>query len=141
MSSGFPGFYGNIPCDVNYLPDDEHAANARSALQWMLLQDAPKDCPGDNATHQSAATCDQILLLPAWPEELSTLSFKLVSEAAELRVGPKSEKQAAGQHAWHNTTVRLDCKGGELQALDVVPESRRKDLVFVASICRPHSAD
>ena len=120
-SSGFPGFYGNIPCDVNYLPDDEHAANARSALQWMLLQDAPKDCPGDNATHQSAATCDQILLLPAWPEELSTLSFKL--------------------HAWHNTTVRLDCKGGQLQALEVVPESRRKDLVFVASICRPHSAD
>ena len=68
---------------------------------------------------QSAATCDQILMLPAWPEELSTLSFKL--------------------HAWHNTTVRLDCEGGKLQELAVVPESRRKDLVFVASICRPQS--
>jgi hypothetical protein len=115
----FPGFYGNIPCDVNYLPDDEHAANARTALQWMLLQDAPMNCPGENATHRSAGTCDQILVLPAWPEELATVSFKL--------------------HAWHNTTVLLSCGGGKLKELVVEPEVRRKDLVFVAVICRPAS--
>ena len=72
------------------LPDDEHGANARTALQWMLMQDAPMDCPGDNATHRSAATCDKILVLPAWPEELTTLSFKL--------------------HAWHNTSVQLSSR-------------------------------
>ena len=117
----FPGFYGNIPCDVNYLPDDEHAANARTALQWMLLQDAPRACATSNVTLRDGSSkrehCDQILILPAWPSEWKSVSFKL--------------------WAWHNTTVQLDCREGVLQYLEVLPKERRHDLVFVSQLCRP----
>lgn len=118
----FPGFYGNIPCDVNYLPDDEHAANARTALQWMLLQDAPRSCPLGTETSGMGEVnkrqyCDQILILPAWPAEWKSVSFKL--------------------SCWHNTTVQLICQDGELQHLQVLPEERRQDLVFVSHLCRP----
>ena len=117
----FPGFYGNIPCDVNYLPDDEHAANARTALQWMLLQDAPRACATSNVTLRDGSSkrehCDQILILPAWPSEWKSVSFKL--------------------WAWHNTTVQLDCQEGVLQHLEVLPKERRQDLVFVSQLCRP----
>ena len=112
----FPGFYGNIPCDVNYLPDDEHAANARTALQWMLLQDAPKSCSAGSGSSEREY-CDQILILPSWPAQWRTVSFKL--------------------SAWHNTTVQLSCEDGKLLDLTVVPEERRQDLVFVSHLCRP----
>ena len=85
------------------------------ALQWMLLQDAPRACPPNAAPGLLA--CDDILVLPAWPPEYDTFSFKL--------------------RAWHNTTVAMECHAGVLTSLNVTPPARRRNLVFVAEICRP----
>ena len=59
---------------------------------------------------------DKIVLFAAWPKEWDA-DFKLF--------------------AANKTTVEAKCTGGELTKLIVVPESRRKDVVFGQAYCAP----
>lgn len=89
---------------------------ARFPTMWHGGYDWPPDhCHGGNgmiALHAMLMQCEdeKILLFPAWPKEWD-VDFKL--------------------HAPYKTVVECVYKNGEIVSLEVIPESRKKDVVIM----------
>ena len=123
----------NCGCWTQDQIDWAYAGNAKEAAKGLVSRfriastmcrfplygrEGPDSCPdfdhfGSGSTALQRMLVQEvpgkILLLPAWPKEWD-VNFKL--------------------HAMQNTTVEGEVKDGKIVRIKVVPESRRKDIVF-----------
>jgi hypothetical protein len=108
----FPGFIGLIRWDTNGFPDLEHTAQMRTTVQYMLLQNGPlhsNHTPG-KGQNPFSEKATPIWLFAALPRDID-VQFKLP--------------------AFHNTTVKAECKGNAVVSLEVTPPERKNDVVLL----------